>query len=110
MAGNAQRANEVVYALALAQLVQLHGGAAHDLEDDGHGARLTVIVRHGQGDALGILLGAHDDELAGLGLLCHQRCLNHQLGDGGVQLFSFNDLKHGKSLPFHSQNETGICG
>ena len=51
LGGAAQRADEVVDAIACVQAVQLHGGAADDLEDDVHSTLLAVIACDGEGDA-----------------------------------------------------------
>ena len=77
--------------LALLEGVQLHGTGAHHLEDDGDGARLPVIARDGQRNALGIFPRAHDDELSGLRLFGNERGVDPQFGDGGVQFPPFQD-------------------
>ena len=64
--GTAQRAHKVVDAVAHVQAVQLHGGAADDLEDDLHGTGLAVVTGDRQGDALAVLKRADNDELTGL--------------------------------------------
>ena len=73
--------------------VELHGAGAHDLEDDGHGARLGVIAGDGQGDTLGVLLGADDDELAGLRLFGDERRMDPEFGDGGIQFPPLHDCE-----------------
>ena len=52
------------------------------------------IMGNRQGDALGILLGADDDELARFRLFGNQRCFNDHFGHCGVQFPLFNDLEH----------------
>ena len=74
--------------------VQLHGGAAHDLENDIYSACLAVITGHGQGDALAVLKRAHNDKLARLCLFGDQRGFNDHLCHGGVQRDLFSDLIH----------------
>ena len=93
LGGLAQRADEVVHGLALFERVELHRTGAHDLEDDRHGAGLAVKACDGQGDSLGILLRADDDELAGLRLFGDERRMDPELGYGGVQLPPFDDSK-----------------
>ena len=94
LGGAAQRAHKIVDALAHLQAVQLHGGAAHDLEDDIHGALLAVVTGHGQGDALAVLKRAHNDKLARLCLFGNERGFNDHLCHGGVQRDLFSDLIH----------------
>ena len=93
LGGLAQRADEVMHGLALLEGVQLHGTGTHNLEDDGHSARITVIARDGQGDSLGVLLGADNDKLAGLRLFGDERRMNPKLGYGGVELPPFDNSK-----------------
>ena len=94
LGGAAQRADEVVDAVACVQAVQLHGGTADDLEDDVHGALFAVVTGHGQGDALAVLERAHNDELARLCLFGNERGFNDHLRHGGVQRDFFCDLVH----------------
>ena len=94
LGGTAQRADEIVDAVARVQAVQLHGGAADDLEDDVHGAFLAVVTGHGQGDALAVLKRAHNDKLARLCLFGDERGFNDHLRHGGVQRDFFSDLVH----------------
>ena len=90
----AQRADEVVDALTYFEAVQLHGGAAHDLENDIHSACLAVITGHGQGDALAVLKRAHNDKLARLCFFGNERGFNDHLCHGGVQRDFLSDLIH----------------
>ena len=94
LGGTAQRAHEIVDALADLQAVQLHRGTAHDLENDVHSALLAVVTGHGQGDALAVLKRAHNDKLARLCLFGDQRGFNDHLCHGGVQRDFFSDLIH----------------
>lgn len=55
-----------MHILALFEGVQLHGACADNLENDSHSACCGIIMGNRQGDALGILLGADDDELGPL--------------------------------------------
>ena len=67
--GAAQGAHKILKAVALLQVVQLFRGGAHDLENNGHGARFPVEVRHSQGDAFALLVHPQDDELPGSAFL-----------------------------------------
>ena len=94
LGGAAQGAHKVMDAVACVQAVQLHGGAAHDLEDDIHSALFAVVTGHGQGDALAVLKRAHNDKLARLCLFGNERGFNDHLRHGGVQRDFFSDLIH----------------
>ena len=94
LGGAAQRADEVVDALTHFEAVQLHGGAADDLEDDVHSTLLAVIACDGEGDALAVFKRAHNDKLAGLCLFGNERGFNDHLCNGGVQRRLFRDLVH----------------
>jgi len=83
-----------MHGLALFEGVQLHGTRADNLKDDGHGACLTVKACDGQGDALGVLLCADNDKLAGLCLLGNERRMDAKFGYGGVQFSPFYNGKH----------------
>ena len=74
--------------------VQLHGGAADDLENDVNGALFAVVTGHGQGDALAVLKRTHNDKLARLCLFGDERGFNDHLRHGGVQRDFFSDLIH----------------
>ena len=74
--------------------VQLHGGAADDLEDDVHSTLLAVIACDGEGDALAVFKRAHNDKLARLCLFGDQRGFNDHLRHGGIQRDFFSDLIH----------------
>ena len=74
--------------------VQLHGGAADDLEDDVHSTLLAVIACDGEGDALAVFKRAHNDKLAGLCFFGNERGFNDHLCNGGVQRHLFRDLVH----------------
>ena len=93
-AGRTERANKVMNGLAFRQAVQLHGGAAHHLEDDGDGAVFAVVIRDCQRDSLGILKGANNDKLPGLGFFCDQRRMDDQFCNGRIQRPSLNNLEH----------------
>ena len=54
MRGDAQGANKVMNVVTLIQVVQLDGGTANDLEDDGDGALLAIVIGDGQGDPLAV--------------------------------------------------------
>ena len=94
LCGAAQGAHKIVDALAHLEAVQLHGGAAHDLENDIHSACLAVITGHGQGDALAVLKRAHNDKLARLCFFGNERGFNDHLCHGGVQRDFLSDLIH----------------
>ena len=94
LGGAAQRADEVVDALTHFEAVQLHGGAADDLEDDVYSTLLAVIACDGEGDALAVFKRAHNDKLAGLCLFGNERGFNDHLCNGGVQRHLFRDLVH----------------
>ena len=100
LGGAAQGAHEVLEVLALLLVVQLLGGSAHELEDDGDSALLPVIGGDGQGDALAVFIHAEDDELAGLALPGHGGGLDLHQGYGGVQNPFFYDPIHSVSS-FH---------
>ena len=78
---------------ALFEGVELHGPRADDLKNDGNGAGFAVKSGDGQGDALGVLLCANNDKLAGLCLLGNERRMDAKFGHGGVQLPPFDDSK-----------------
>ena len=65
--GSAQRTGDVADGLADLHDAQVAAGLAHGLDDERDGARRRVGVGDGQGDALGALAPAHDDELARAG-------------------------------------------
>ena len=90
----AQRADKVLNVLALGFMSELFGGGADRLHDDGNGALLTVEVVDGDGDAFTVFIDAQDDELAGLGLLCHHRRLDLVEGHGGLERFFLHDAIH----------------
>ena len=83
-----------MHGLALFEGVELHGTRADDLKDDGHSACFTVKPGDGQGDALGVLLCADNDKLAGLCLLGNERRMDAKFGYGGVQFSPFYNGKH----------------
>ena len=74
--------------------LQLLRGGAHGLDDDGDGALLRVIVVDGDGDPLAVLIHAQDDELARLGLLGDQGCLDLVQGNGGTERLFSHDTIH----------------
>ena len=80
--------------LADLQAVQLHRGAADDLEDDVHSALFAVVVMDGDGDALTVLVDTQNDELAGLSLFRHHRRLNLVEDHSGLERFFFHDAIH----------------
>ncbi len=90
----AQRADKVLNVLALGFMSELFGGGTDRLHDDGDGALLTVEVVDGDGDAFTVFIDAQDDELAGLGLLCHHRRLDLVEGHGGLERFFLHDAIH----------------
>ena len=94
LCGAAQGAHKIVAALAPLEAVQLHGGAAHDLENDIHSALFAVVTGHGQGDALAVLKRAHNDKLARLCFFGNERGFNDHLCHGGVQRDFLSDLIH----------------
>ena len=98
LGGTAQRADEIVQAVALLLVAQLLGSGAHRLNDDGNGALLAVIVMDRNGDTLTILIHAQNDELAGLRLLGHHGCLDLIEDHSGFQRFLFHDAIHTYSL------------
>ena len=97
MGGFTQRAHKVVQAVALVQLIQGQGRAAHLLEDDGDGPVLLVRAGDGQRDALSILIHTQDDELPGLRLGSHQGRMDGDLTD----LRREHLLLHNLILLFH---------
>ena len=64
------------------------------MDDDGDGALLAVVVMDRDGDAFAVFIDAQDDELAGLGLLCHHRRLDLVEGHGGLERFFLHDAIH----------------
>ena len=94
LGGAAQRAHKIVDGIAHVQAVELHGGAADDLENDIDGALLPVVPGHGEGDALAVLQRAHNDKLARLRLFGDEGRFNDHLCHGGVQRDFFSDLIH----------------
>ena len=100
LGGPAQGAHEVLDVLALPLVVELLGGGAHELEDDGDGTARPVIGGDGQGDALAVFIHAEDDELAGLALAGHGGGLDFHQGHGGVENSLFDDPIHSVSS-FH---------
>ena len=100
LGGLAQGAHKVLEAVALFHAAQLFRGGAHGLDDDGDGALLRVIVVDRYGDSLAVLIHAQDDELARLGLLGDQGCLDLIQGDGGTEgLFSHDTIHSVPSFP-----------
>ncbi len=96
--GAAQGAHKILKAVALLQVVQLFRGGAHDLENNGHGARFPVEVRHSQGDAFALLVHPQDDELPWLSLFGDKGRLNVHPGDGGVEHLFFHNSVHRPKL------------
>ena len=94
LGGAAQRADEIVDALAHLKAVQLHRGTTDDLEDDVHGALLPVVACDGEGDTLAVLERAHNDKLARLCLFGNEGGFNDHLCNGGVERHLFRDLVH----------------
>jgi len=94
LGGATQRADKIVDTIACVQAVQLHGGTAHDLEDDIYGALFAVVTGHGQGDTLAVLKRTYNDELTRLCLFGDQRGFDDHLCHGGVQRDLFSDLIH----------------
>ena len=82
-----------MHGLALFEGVELHSTCADNLENDRNGAGFAVKPGYGQGDALGVLLCADNDKLAGLCLLGNERRMDAKFGHGGVQLPPFDDSK-----------------
>ena len=82
-----------MHGLALFEGVELHGACTDNLENDRNGAGFAVKPGDGQGDALGVLLCADNDKLAGLRLLGNERRMDAKFGYGGVQLPPFDDSK-----------------
>ena len=103
VAGAAQRAGKGGQAVADRKAVQQHGGGAHRLVDDGDGPGLGIEGGDGKGDALGVLGGAEDDELAGGGMGGDRRGRNDHAADAGGQCFLVeNGCFHGDFCSFHS--------
>ncbi len=90
----AERADEVLNELALLLVTELLGGRADGLHNDGNGALLAVVVMDRDGDAFAVFIDAQDDELAGLGLLCHHRRLDLIQDDGRLERFFSDDAIH----------------
>ena len=93
LGGLAQGSHKVMHGLALFEGVELHGTCSDNLENDRNGAGFAVKPGDGQGDALGVLLCADNDKLAGLCLLGNERRMDAKFGYGGVQLPPFDDSK-----------------
>ena len=85
LGGAAEGAAEVGEAFAHFLLVKLHGGCAHYLEDDLNGARLPVVARHGERDALTVLVDAQYYKLPGLSLFGNERRIDIHHRDRGIQ-------------------------
>ena len=95
VAGFAQGADKVQQRIALVQGIQLLGGVAHLLEDDGHGTLFPVIPGNGQRHALALFVDAENNKLAGLRLAGNQRSLDFHQGNCIVQHTLFHNGKHG---------------
>ena len=73
-----------MHGLALFEGVELHGTCTDNPENDRNSAGFAVKPGDGQGDALGVLLCADNDKLAGLCLFGNERRMDPELGYGGV--------------------------
>ena len=47
MTGDAQRSDKIVQGITFFQMIEFLGRCAHDLENDGHGAFLAIVIRDG---------------------------------------------------------------
>jgi len=95
MGGAPQRAHEIVDEVALAEVVELFGGSAHHLKNDGDAPFFPVIIRDRQGDAFTLAIRTQNDKLTRLRLFGHQRGFHLHQGDGGVQYLLYKDPIHG---------------
>ena len=98
LGGLTQGAHEVLEEVPLLLVVELFGGAPHDLEDDGDGALFPVEGGDGQRDALPLLVHPEDDELPRLRLAGHGGGLHLHEGDGGVEHPFFHNAIHRRLL------------
>ena len=108
MAGQAQRADEIEDRIALAQRHHLEGGFAHRLDHDGDGAARRVEIRHGQRDALAMLVDASHDEVSGTRGSRHIRRFHVPEEGRWTELFPTSDEKHHTPLQLHSSKKSGI--
>ena len=92
-----ERAGEVGEAVALLHVAYLLGRDADGLGNDGYCARLAVVVADRERNALTLLVGADDDELARLSRSGHERGVDLHLGDVRGQASFAYDFEHDMS-------------
>ena len=95
--GLAEGTGEVEEEVAFLKGVDLFGGAADGLGDDGHGAGRRVVVADGQGNTFAELVDTNDDELTREGRFGYTGCEDLHLGDGGREEAFAYDLEHNLS-------------
>ena len=74
--------------------VQLHGGTAHDLEDDIYGALFAVVARDRQRHPLGLVVDAENDELTGFRLSGNERSFNLHVRYRGIEFLFAHNFVH----------------
>ena len=94
LGGLTQGAHEVLQTVALLELLELFRGSTHSLDNDGDSSLVRVIVIDGNRNPLSLFVHPQNDELAGLGLLSHQRRLDLVQCYSGPELFFSYDTKH----------------
>ena len=91
MRRRAERADKVADKLAFFFCIKFFCRRADNLENNRHGAGLTVKVRHSKRNPLALLVDTQDDKLARLRFFCDIRRFNFHQRDGGVEpFFLFN--------------------
>jgi hypothetical protein len=90
----AEGADEVEDRIAAVQGVQLDGGLADALDDDGDRPLSDVGGLDGERDALAMFVKPQDDELAGPLRACDARCLDLELLHVRPEEFRFDDREH----------------
>ena len=94
-----QGTHKVVNIFAFIQVIQLGSGSTDDLEDNRYAAALPVIIRHGQGDPLPILIHTQDNKLSRLSLSGDQRCVYAHKRHRRVQRLFLQNFIH-RCSPF----------
>ena len=94
MARQTQRADEIEDRVALAQRQHFKRGFAHGLDHDGDRAVRHVEIRHGQRDALPMLVDASHDKVSGTCRPRHIRRFHVPEEGCRTELFPTTDEKH----------------